>query len=75
MIKVFGRRCCLCGFNAYQEALEFHHINPEEKEFGITTDTTTKSLEKQLQELKKCILVCSNCHRGIHAGYLQVPKN
>lgn len=75
LIKVFGGKCCLCGFNAYQEALEFHHVNPEEKEFGITTDTATRALEKQLQELKKCILVCSNCHRGIHAGYLQVPKN
>ena len=30
LIKVFGERCCLCGFNAYQEALEFHHVNPEE---------------------------------------------
>ena len=75
LIKVFGGKCCLCGFNAYQEALEFHHVDPEEKEFGITTDTATRSLEKQLQELKKCILVCANCHRGIHAGYLQVPKN
>lgn len=75
LIKVFGGRCCLCGFDAYQEALEFHHVNPEEKEFGITRDTSTTSLEKQLQELKKCILVCSNCHRGIHDGYLQVPKN
>ena len=34
-----------------------------------------KSLEKQLKEAKKCILVCANCHRGIHAGYIEIPKN
>lgn len=75
LIKVFGSKCCLCGFDKWQSALEFHHVNAEDKDFGITTDTTTKALEKQLEELKKCILVCSNCHRGIHGGFLQVPEN
>ena len=34
-----------------------------------------KALDKQLNEARKCILVCANCHRGIHAGYLQIPSN
>lgn len=34
-----------------------------------------KSLEKQLEEAKKCILVCANCHRGIHAGYIKMPQD
>lgn len=76
LIKVFNSKCCICGFNSYQEALDFHHVNPEEKEFGITdSNSVTKSLEKQLIELRKCILVCSNCHRGIHAGYVKIPEN
>ena len=32
-----------------------------------------KSLDKQLNEAKKCILVCANCHRGIHANRIQIP--
>ena len=36
LIKLFHGRCCICGFNAFQEALEFHHLNPDEKEFNIT---------------------------------------
>lgn len=75
LISVFGSKCCLCGFDKFQEALEFHHVNPEEKEFGITSMTTTKAIELQLTELRKCICVCANCHRGIHAGYLNVPNN
>lgn len=75
LISIFDSKCCICGFDKYPSALEFHHINPEEKEFGITVDTTTKALDKQIEELKKCILVCSNCHRGIHSGNVKIPDN
>lgn len=73
LVQVLGGKCLLCGFDTFQEALDFHHINPEEKEFNFASNI--KSLEAQLQELKKCILVCSNCHRGIHAGYYTIPDD
>ena len=76
LISIFGGKCCICGFNDFQEALEFHHVNPEEKEFGLSASSaTTKSLEKQIAEVKKCILVCANCHRGIEYNRLSVPDN
>ena len=46
LIKVFNSKCCICGFDKWQSALEFHHVNPEEKEFGLTVNTTTKALDK-----------------------------
>ena len=74
--KVFHSKCCICGYDKIQEALEFHHVNPEEKEFGIcSSNSTTKALDKQLKEMKKCILVCANCHRGIHSYQLEIPNN
>lgn len=74
--QVLGGKCCICGYDAIEEALDFHHVNPEEKEFGIgDSNAVTKALEKQLIEIKKCILVCANCHRGIHAGILSIPND
>jgi hypothetical protein len=63
-----GKQCECCGYNKCTEALEFHHINPNEKDFNIS-DRDIKLDWKEIQkELDKCILVCSNCHREIHAG-------
>lgn len=74
--KLLGSKCCICGFDLYNSALEFHHVDPQTKEFGISaSNATTKALEKQLEEAKKCVLVCANCHRGIHEGKLSVPEN
>lgn len=74
LISLFHSKCCICGFDKFQEALEFHHVNPEEKEIPLSANKMV-SLERQINEAKKCILVCSNCHKGIHAGYYQVPSN
>ena len=54
-----------CGYNKCNRALEFHHLDPNEKDFGISSYTTL-SWDKIKKELDKCILVCANCHREIH---------
>ena len=66
LIKVCGNQCNLCGYNKVIGALEFHHINPEEKSYGLASMGTCHQLETDLQEIQKCILVCANCHREIH---------
>lgn len=48
--------------------LEWHHINPAEKESNITRLIENNSSSKFYEEIKKCIVVCSNCHKKIHAG-------
>ena len=68
LIKVCGQKCNICGYAEFNSALEFHHINAEEKQYGVAASGNCHNLEKDLNEVKKCILVCANCHRAIHAG-------
>jgi transposase len=63
-IEYKGGKCEKCGYCKCSEAMEFHHLNPEEKDFGIGGHTKSWNVIKK--ELDKCILVCANCHREIH---------
>lgn len=62
-----GGACEICGYCKNIAALEFHHINPEEKKFNVDMRKfSNMNLEKLEAELEKCILVCANCHRELH---------
>lgn len=65
-VKRFGGKCVRCGYNKSLAALEFHHMNPEEKEFGLAASGNTHSWEIYWQEAQKCELLCSNCHAELH---------
>ncbi len=73
-IKYKGGKCIICGYSKCGQALEFHHVDETIKDFGISAKGYTRSWEKVKKELDKCILVCANCHREIHAGITQPPK-
>ena len=66
-IEYKGGKCCLCEYNICEGALEFHHLDPSIKEFGLAAGKL-RTFEKSKKELDKCVLVCANCHREIHAG-------
>lgn len=61
-----GGKCSMCGYDKCIDALEFHHLDPTEKDFSIASSGYTRSWEKIRNELDKCMLVCSNCHKEIH---------
>jgi hypothetical protein len=73
-IEYKGGRCQICGYNRCSEALEFHHPDPTQKDFGISQKGYTRSWEKVKEETDKCILLRANCHREVHAGILQLPQ-
>ena len=66
-IEYKGGKCIRCGYNRCDAALDFHHVNPKEKEGNYFRKRKgfTEDLRK---ELDKCVLVCSNCHREIHSS-------
>lgn len=67
-----GGKCQVCGYNRYNGALDFHHIDDLNKSFSISGRSI--SFERLQPELDKCILVCSNCHREIHGGLIDISK-
>lgn len=72
--NLIGTKCWYCnydkGFDAHG-VLDLHHINPEEKKFCISTREMVGVAWKRLkQELSKCVLLCSNCHREYHLGLI-----
>ena len=66
LVEYKGGKCQLCGYDKCIAALDFHHLDPEQKDFTISGGT--KSFEHLKSEVDKCILVCANCHREIHAN-------
>lgn len=66
MVEYKGGCCVRCGYKKYQGALEFHHLDPNEKDFNPSRLKNYSFNEIIKSELDKCILVCSNCHREIH---------
>lgn len=60
-----GGKCERCGYSKSIRSLVFHHVNPEEKDFGIGSSYSTKwNIVKN--ELDKCIMLCANCHGEVH---------
>lgn len=66
-----GNSCCKCGYGRCKKALEFHHVDPSEKDFELSSKWHNKSWDLIKAELDKCILVCANCHREIHDGLIE----
>ena len=62
--KARGGKCIKCGYDRCIKALEFHHIDPSQKDFTISN--ANFRLQEAINESKKCILICSNCHKELH---------
>ena len=68
-VYVLGGSCQLCGYNKCIQALDFHHVNPAEKEANFN-DNANRSWSITRSEIAKCLLLCANCHREVHAGLI-----
>lgn len=64
LVTSFDNVCAVCRGSFHPSAYDFHHLNPKEKEIEISNITNNKV---RLEEIKKCIMLCANCHRTIHA--------
>lgn len=65
-IDFLGGKCVSCGYNKHFAALDFHHTDPSTKDIGWGR-LRKRKWETIKQELSKCVLLCSNCHREHHS--------
>jgi predicted nucleic acid-binding Zn ribbon protein len=70
-VEYKGGKCICCGYSKCKEALDFHHLDPSHKDFNISHSLNI-SWHTIKNELEKCVLVCANCHREIHAGIVNI---
>lgn len=61
------KECSNCG-EKEKVCLDFHHLR--DKKFNLAHGSKTGSITKVLEELEKCIVLCANCHRKLHAGLI-----
>ena len=58
--------CMDCG-QSHPATLDFHHIDPAEKDFVVSQILhETTSLRRLQEEIAKCVVLCANCHRIRH---------
>ena len=72
LVEAYGHKCAYCGLVEDACLYDFHHINPDTKSFGIGSATTTRSRQAYVEEAKKCIMLCANCHRKIENNLISL---
>jgi len=65
-IAFLGGKCAKCGYSKCPEVLEFHYKDPSKKDFNVSRKGHCRSWERVKEEIKKCVLLCANCHREVH---------
>ncbi len=73
LVQEAGGSCRLCGYDKSPAALEFHHVDPQQKEFGLAEGGMARSIERIRAEARKCVLLCSNCHAEVEVGIRSIP--
>jgi len=74
LIDAFGGKCAICEYNKCNEVFEFHHLDPSEKDFQWSqVNGSIRSWSVLVHEMQKCVMLCSNCHKEVHAGVAAIP--
>ena len=60
--------CLICG-EKETCCLDFHHLKDKSFDIGHTLDL---KLDTLLKEAEKCVILCANCHRKLHAEIIQI---
>lgn len=68
-----GLKCEICGYNKNWASLVWHHKDPSIKEMQISIYIkNTRNWVKVEEEIKKCVLLCHNCHTETHYPHANI---
>lgn len=73
-VEYKGGKCVRCEYNECPAAMIFHHPDPNQKDFGISSNGISRSFDKCKPELDKCILLCVRCHAEVHYEEDQIVR-
>lgn len=73
VIEEAGGKCRLCGYGRCPAALQFHHLDPSDKRFGLSLKGVARALDTVREEAQKCVLLCATCHAEVEAGFVCLP--
>lgn len=69
LVTLAGGACILCGYDRCLRALHFHHKDRDTKAPELSTRTfLSLSYPARMREIKKCVLLCANCHAEVESG-------
>ncbi len=72
-VEEAGGRCEICGYSRCVAALQFHHVHPGSKRFGLAVGGLTRGIDDLRAEASQCVLLCANCHAEVEVGYTVPP--
>ncbi len=73
LVAEAGGTCVLCGYSRWLGALQFHHVARNKKEFHLAQRGHSRSLARSRAEMRKCVLLCANCHAEVEGGFATLP--
>lgn len=74
-LEILGMKysCEMCGYDKSTAAIDFHHIDEEEKDKSMVS-IGAYALSRVVNELSKCVPLCANCHHEHHHGLVEAKK-
>ncbi len=74
IVKLMGGKCRHCNYAKNYAALDIHHKDPKTKEL-TGQELKEKPWNKVIEEIKKCELLCRNCHMEFHHPHLNIGED
>ena len=74
LVEMFGGSCPFCKYDKCYKSFDFHHLDPSKKDMSVSRCGMLTKWNTIIKEVKKCIMICANCHREYHAGLISDEK-